>query len=238
MGASKRCRASARLMSGPIPAGSPEVTAMGEAPSATARPARDPALCSAVFKPVLDVGAVAQLAQPLLVGFVALALAPHLACLETLAFRRGVGGASLEDLDQVPAEGRLDRLADFSVLQMGVGALELRNGVTGKNPPELSAARRRGVVRMEPRKLGEIRAVRDALAQLSKLALRVVFGDDLVRAHENVPQVDLLHLAQRRRPAAIDELEHVEARRAAQYVGHVAGLQLGEGLDEKLGQTV
>ena len=77
-----------------MPAGSPEVTAM------TARGSQ------LLFEAVLDVGAVAHLAQPVLVGLVRLALAQGLARSSALAIRRDVLDAPLEHLDQVPAERR------------------------------------------------------------------------------------------------------------------------------------
>src|ERR1041384_6546662 len=102
--------ASFRHSSGPIPAGSPEVSAMTGL---------------AFLKPQLDVGLVAHLAQPFLVGLVGLALAQRAARLQPAALRRHVARAPLQHLDQVEAERRANRLADFADLELLVGALEL-----------------------------------------------------------------------------------------------------------------
>src|SRR5438105_15386732 len=77
--------------SGPMPAGSPEVSAMTGL---------------TFLKPQLDVGLVAQLPQPFLVGLVGLALAQRLARLLSAALGAEIARAALEDLDQVVADGR------------------------------------------------------------------------------------------------------------------------------------
>src|SRR5207245_7136976 len=92
--------------SGPMPAGSPEVSAMTGL---------------AFLKPQLDVGLVAQLAQPFLVGLVGLALAQRLARLHAAALRTEIARAALENLDQVIAERRAHRLAQFADLELFVG---------------------------------------------------------------------------------------------------------------------
>src|SRR3954452_10313278 len=98
--AARDSRASFTQSSGPMPAGSPEVSAItgGLAPIALA-----------VFEAQLDVGLVAQLAQPLLVGLVGLALAQRLPRLHPYAVGAHVRRAPLEHLDEVVAERRLDR---------------------------------------------------------------------------------------------------------------------------------
>src|SRR6185436_591911 len=98
--------------SGPIPAGSPEVRAMTGL---------------ALLKPQLDVGLIAQLAQPFLVGLVGLALSQRGARLAPAALRRQVRRTPLQDLDQVVAEGGADRLAHLADRQAGIGALEVRH---------------------------------------------------------------------------------------------------------------
>src|SRR5258706_15895237 len=82
--------------SGPMPAGSPEVSAMRGL---------------ALVKPQLDVRLIAQLAQPLLVGLVGLAIAQRVARLRAPPFRGDVARAALEHLNEVVAEGRAHRLA-------------------------------------------------------------------------------------------------------------------------------
>src|SRR4051812_9616378 len=119
-------RASRTQSSGPIPAGSPDVNAMR---------------VLALVKPQLDVGRIAQLAQPVGVRLVGLAVAQCLARLDALALGRDVARAPLEHLDDVITEGRAHGLADLADFQLLVGALELRHRVAGINPVELAAAR-------------------------------------------------------------------------------------------------
>ena len=67
---------------------------------------RDDRRALALVKPQLDVGAVAQLAQPVLVRLVGLALAHRLARLQALPAPARHRRAALEHLDQVIAERR------------------------------------------------------------------------------------------------------------------------------------
>src|SRR5512135_3556889 len=101
--------------SGPIPAGSPAVSATSGAGSDTAE--GDRAARSAFVVAVLDEGAVALLAQPVLVGLVGLACADRLAGGGLLALLRGRLGAALDHLREVPSERRLERLAHLAGLE-------------------------------------------------------------------------------------------------------------------------
>src|SRR6478609_2788889 len=94
-------------ISGPIPAGSPVVMAM----------AGRRLSMRLLFLAELDVGAVAHLARPVFGRFLHLALADDIARHIALALLAGVIALALEYLDQVVAERRLDRLADFARLE-------------------------------------------------------------------------------------------------------------------------
>src|SRR5437764_4655533 len=126
-------RATRTHTSGPMPAGSPEVRAM-----------RGLAFVKAQF----DVGLVAELPQPLLVGLVRFALAQGLARLQALPLGRHVARAPLEHLDEVVAEGRAHGLADLADFQLLVVVLELGHGIAGIDPVELAAARGGAVYRV------------------------------------------------------------------------------------------
>src|SRR5207248_11207499 len=104
------CWASRTHSSGPMPAGSPEVRAMTGVPL----------LFLFFLKPQLDIGRIAQLAQPFLVGLVGLALAQRLARLHAAALGTEIARAALENLDQVVAEGRAHRLAELADLELFV----------------------------------------------------------------------------------------------------------------------
>src|SRR4051812_2278601 len=99
--AGNESRASSAQRSGPMPAGSPAVSATTAS--------------LALVVAVLDEGAVARLPQPVLVRLVGLARADRLARGGLLAVVGQLVGAPLEHLDQVPAERRLDGLAHFLV---------------------------------------------------------------------------------------------------------------------------
>ena len=83
-----------RQSSGPIPAGSPEVTAI------TGRPH----IALAVFKAYFDIRAVTLLAQPVLVSFVHFTIAQYLARSHPLAIRGSLLHAPLKHLNQVITE--------------------------------------------------------------------------------------------------------------------------------------
>src|SRR4051812_50056575 len=85
-------RATRAQISGPIPAGSPEVSAMTG--------------LALFVKPQLDVGGIAGLAQPLRVRLFSLALAGRLARLQAPSLRRKVTRAALGHLGQGIAERR------------------------------------------------------------------------------------------------------------------------------------
>src|SRR3989442_12190241 len=213
------CCASRTHSSGPMPAGSPEVSAMTGL---------------AFLKPQLDVGLVAQLAQPFLVGLVGLALAQRLARLHAAALGTEVARAALENLDQVVAEGRAHRLAHVVDLQLFVGALEFGHGVAGVDPIQLAATRRGAIVGMHARELGEIGAPGDdALAQVDELAPRLGLGNRFARPDQDVAHARLQHRRFGARAAAIDQLQDVEPGGAAQRLAHFARLHLRERLGEE-----
>src|SRR3954470_19271778 len=79
--------------SGPMPAGSPAVNAMRGAPAAMRA-------ALLLVEAVLDEGAIARLAQPVLVRLVGLAGADRQACRVLLAVAGELVGAPLEHLDE------------------------------------------------------------------------------------------------------------------------------------------
>src|SRR4051812_17526041 len=204
-------RATRAQISGPIPAGSPEVSAMTG--------------LALFVKPKLDVGGVAQLPQPFGVRLVRLAIADRLARLEALALGRDVARAALHHLDQVIAEGRAHGLADLADLQLLVGALELGHRVAREHPVELAAPRRRAVVGVRTRELAEIgTATDDALAQVEELPAGFGLRDDLVGADQDVANPCLAHRRLRAGPSPVVQLEDMKAGGAAQDLGQIAGL--------------
>src|SRR6185295_9541364 len=165
-------RAMRAQISGPMPAGSPEVSATRGL---------------LLLKPQLDVRLVAELSQPFRIRLLGLAVANRLSRLQALALNGCVARAPLEHLDEVVAERRADRLAHFAHLQLLIGLLEFRYRVAGKHPVELAAARGRAIVGIGACQLAEVRAAgHDALAQVQQLPASIGFRDHLVRADEDV----------------------------------------------------
>src|SRR5438105_8576344 len=166
----KRSRASSAHRSGPMPAGSPAVSAIR----------------LAFVVPVLDERAVARLAQPVLVGLVGLARANRLARVGALALLGKLVGAPLDRLQEVPAERRLHRLAHLAVLQLVHDALEFGHGVARGDPAEVAALRGARILGVDARELGEIGARHDALAQPREPGARVRVAHALARAQQDV----------------------------------------------------
>src|SRR4029079_12795131 len=132
-------------------------------------------------------------------------------------YERPTGIAALDDLHQVPAERAPHRLADFARLERIHRALELRHGIAGIDPAQVTALRGADVDRVGPRELGEIGvAVDDAIAQIREAPARLALGNELVRPDQDVACVALLHGSARAGAAALEEPQHVEADRAAQ----------------------
>src|SRR5450755_2311070 len=86
-------------ISGPMPAGSPVVSAI----------AGRTFTVSFLVKPVFDIGPIAQLTQPILGRFIQLAFAYGLARNQALTLLRHVVGLAFQYLDQVEAERGFDR---------------------------------------------------------------------------------------------------------------------------------
>jgi hypothetical protein len=74
-----------------MPAGSPEVTAMT-------------GCASAFFKSILDIRLIAQLAQPVFVGFIEFPVTQDLTRHEALAIVAGFGILAFQHLDDMPAK--------------------------------------------------------------------------------------------------------------------------------------
>src|SRR5689334_7171045 len=216
-------RAMSAHRSGPMPAGSPAVSATrGE---------------SALVVAVLDEGAVARLAQPVLVRLVGLARADRGARGGALALLGELLGAPAEHLHEVPSERRLDRLAHLVLLERVHHLLELRHRVARGDPAQVAALERARVLRLGARELGEIRAADDLLAHHAQALARFGVRQAFARAQQDVAHVRLLHAGGRDLAALLEQLHDVEAVGAAQDVAHVVGLHLVERLEEERGQA-
>src|SRR5690606_5963210 len=196
------------------------------------------------FQLVLDVGAVAQLAQPVLVVLLDATLAQRLARHLAQAVGRRLVGSPLEDLDQVHAERRTHRVADLARGERIHRALELGYGVAGIDPAEVTAAPRAAIDRVLARQVLEgAAAALHALPDFAQPAQPLVLADDLVGADQDVP---CARLRDRRAadagPAAgaapVDQREHVEARRTAQQSAELPRTGVRQRVDEELRQAL
>src|SRR5258708_7653664 len=94
------------------------------------------AAASVFLEAQFDVGAVTLLAYPFLVSLIRLARTDRLSCEHPLAFFRHVFAAPFDNLNQVPAEGRLHGLADLSGFEPIHRTLEFRHRVSRRQRSE------------------------------------------------------------------------------------------------------
>src|SRR5471032_2433510 len=204
----RRAQAARMAISGPMPAGSPTVTAI--AGRSALRPVCKVALTraplggllvggGAVFGAELDVGAVAHFAQ-------------------------------------VDAETGFHRLAHFADLQAVHRRLEFRHDVARIQPAQVAALGGRAVVRHQPRQVLELGGVVvQAFLQFGQLALGVGRAHGRRDLDQDVAGVGLLHgggglgLGH---AAPLDHLQDVEGAGALDDGRHLARLQL----DQRLGE--
>src|ERR1700688_709163 len=170
-------RATARHSSGPMPAGSPQVSAI--------RGMSD-------FK--FDVGFIAQTSQPQLRLFVRLARANLLCRALALQLIRVVELAPAKKLHDVPAELRLEGLADLLFLQARDRLLELGHEGSRTRPAQIPALGRRArVLRVAVGETCEVLAFEHARAQLSELLPNGRIVSELVGLHQYMPHVHLAY---------------------------------------------
>src|SRR6185437_5807506 len=144
-----------------------------------------PGVRLSVVELVFDIRSIAKLADEFLELLVALALADRAARFLPAALLRHVLLAPLEHLDEMPAERRADRLRDFVHRQLVHSVLEIRHGVAGGKPSEVTAFRARRILRVRARELLEARAGDEALAQAVDSRLRIGLGRLLVDFDED-----------------------------------------------------
>src|SRR5690606_24687624 len=94
------------------------------------------------------VGAVAQLLDPDLVGFLGALPAHRLARRLAQPLGRSLVAAPGDDLNQVQPEGRAHYLADLAGLERIHGARELGHGSTRINPAKVAATPRAAIARV------------------------------------------------------------------------------------------
>src|SRR6195256_181017 len=189
---------------------------------------------SPFFEPHFHVGAIAQLAQPFLVGLVTFSVQESLARLEALALGRHVGRTPLQHLNEMPPERSLDGLAYIHRLQLRKSPLEFRHRIAGIDPSQISAPGSRAVVRIQAGELGEVHSVYDAFPQVEELPFGFVLGNELVGAYQNMTHMRLLHEQRRTGAAQLEELEQMESGGASKPTADVSGLQGRQGLDIQL----
>src|ERR1700722_8549386 len=193
-------KASARHSSGPMPAGSPEGSAMRGS-----------------LGLVLDVGFVPHAAQPQLRLLVRLAGANGLHRLAALHVLGVVYAAGPEQLCDVPAELRLEGLADLVVLERGDRRFELRRIGARARPAEVAAVDRgTGVLGGGLGEAAEVIALEDAVAQRVRLLLDGGIVGKLVGLHEDMAHVHLVLFGLLRAASHLVEADDVVAGRRAQ----------------------
>src|ERR1700722_16133859 len=143
---------------------------------------------------VLHVSGVAQFTQPVGIRLLGLALANRLTRSVQLLLHGTFRVAPSEQLDQVITVLAANRIADLTVFQVVHGALEFRHGFTRADPAEIPALRRRTVLRISPREVGEIAALLNVTLDIEQLLTGGRLGHAVGYAQQNVPDVGLHEL--------------------------------------------
>src|SRR5690606_34194092 len=187
-------------------------------------------------------------------------LEQNLARLHALDFFAHILVATLQHFDQMPAKRRFDRFANLARLQSIHGLLKGGNGFAWREPPQVAALRRRGIIRITPRQVFEGLTVDDAFTQLQQALLGLFVAGDLVGTNQNVPSAGLCHqhraAVHGHRPTGPDRnirrcralgallwfavrqyTEDVKALATAEHAGNFAGTQTLRRLYEQIGPT-
>ena len=144
-----------------------------------------------------NVGAVAELALPVVDGLAELLLAKLLSGGDAHALRIAVlFHAALDHLDEVVAELGLDRFGDLVGLERVHGLFEFGHGVAGLEPAEVAAAGRAVVDRVQASHRGEVGLARvDAALDVVEAVDHLAFGRDVAHEHQDVAGVGLFDRA-------------------------------------------
>src|SRR5471032_2930720 len=237
----RSAQAARMAISGPMPAGSPTVTASARragVPAGLDGDALTDGLSSLlqIVGAVFDVGLVAHLALPRVGLLLDLAVADGVAGGVALALLGRVVALALEHLDQVVAEAGLDRLAELARFQRVHGRLELGHGVARVQPAQVTALGGRAVGAVLARQFLEGGGlVVEALLEFDQLALGVVGAHGRRDLDQDVARVGLLHGGGRLRlghAAPVDQFQDVEGADAFHDRRDLAGFQLGQRLGE------
>src|SRR5471030_1233088 len=244
----RSAQAARMAISGPMPAGSPTVTASarraGGVPAGLDGDALTDGLSSLlqIVGAVFAVSLVAHLALPGVGLFLDLAVADGVAGGVALAFLGGVVALALEHFDQVVAEAGLDRLADLARLERVHGRLELGHGVARIQPAQVAALGGRAVGAVLARQVFEGGGlVVEALLELDQLALGVVGAHGRRDLDQDVARVGLLHGGGGLRlgdAALVDQFQDVEGADALHDRRDLARLEFIERLGKHRRQAV
>ena len=186
---------------------------------------------------IFHIGAVAQLAQPLVVGIAPLGLAQLVAGGVAQAFGRFGVGAPAQHLYEVHAELGANRLADLAVVQALQGLFEFGHRLARIQPAQITPFAGRAVAGKVFCQGGEV-----GLAGLHvtleerqpPFGLGLAFGGR--NRQQDVAGVDEFHGAGSRIGAFVLQLQDVKAGRAADRVGHVARFHGPQGVGKQAGQ--
>src|SRR5690606_35020218 len=206
MRASRSCVASIAQRSGPMPAGSPDVTTIVGRGSVISRPPPAPARRGRAWAPTrfrgrgarvsdldVDEGLIAQAPQPqlaLLFGLVRANLHDAPLALQLVGH---IVRAPIRHLDDMPAEARAERLADLADLELRELLLELRHERARADPAEVAAVGRRNrILGDRARDRPELVSCENLLADADQPLLDRVVVHDLVRRQQDVPRAHLI----------------------------------------------
>src|SRR5450432_2066905 len=193
--------------------------------------------CSTIVEADFHVRAIPDLAHPRLERFLRLALTDCKLRFRALALGADVLLAPLEHLDDMPAEGRAYRCRNLIEGELVHRLLEFRNGVARVEPTQIATLGSRGVFRVELRHVLELGTGIEAVLDTVYLDLGIRLGHEFIDPNEDVPRMCLVDDGTLIAAALVDQLDDVEAARAAQHRGNFAGLHGAHLFGEHGGQA-
>ena len=207
--AGKSVFASARQISGPIPAGSPLVTAIVG--------------FLFVFETVFDIGLITLLTQPVLISLIGFTFAQRHTRNKALTIFGTFINPSLQYLDQMQSEGRLHDFADFLETQLVHRPFKFRHGVALINPTKIATLGSRRVVGIQARLLSKVSAVIKTLFDRCEFTPRIGLGSDFGDTNQDMTRMGLLECRQAlRRAFTLNQFNDMKPRRAAQDIRYFA----------------
>src|SRR5690554_4310159 len=211
--------------SGPMPAGSPGVTASVK-------------FIMPDSIDILDVGFVANFQHPVFQFEIELAAAQGILRLLATVLSAQILFTTIGYLGYVPAKAGAERLTDLSDVQVANHGLELGGHAAVADPTQLTTGNHRhGVVGMLAGEHIETLAIDNTLIDILDQSAGLLFSTDFIRRDQNMARLSLMHQAVGV-ATHVGQADNVEAVGAANGLIDLAGTHVRHNVGEQAGQLI